>query len=183
MKYTTPCHKAYSEGLNRRKECPLDSGAYKLRDAGWRLKRQAKEILILSRCLKQREPLRGLCTYGDHAPWLKNLPLTIADILGYYVLPAIKKLDSDNVPVPLIQQRLPYFKNEIAQLLFECELAFIELKRGVRYEYKLWKNNDSVLMPLVMRTQDLIDSALKMVPPSPRQTVQSTTSQESVHGV
>jgi hypothetical protein len=174
MKNTAPCHRAYSKAVDRRKDCPLSSGAYKLREAKYHLKRNAEEILILSSCQKQGKTLRGLCTYEDHVPWLKNLPIIIADILGYCVLPAIKKLESDNVPASLIQQRLPYFIAEIEHLLDDCEVAFIELKSGIRYEYKRWKTDDSVLMPLIQDAQYLIDAALEMVPPSPRNTVQST---------
>lgn len=174
-------HQEFTNAINQRTAHPLRFGAYKLREAALQFDRFENELLTLQHCKKNKLPMAGRCTHGDQAKWLKDLPSkTIPYILGYYVLPAIKALDGDSVPASLIQQRLPYFIAEIGDLLTKCDEAYCHIRKCIGFEYELWDEDESLLMPLILDAQHLIGLALEMVPPPPK--IQFNT-QHGVHGV
>ena len=160
------CKDEYQKAITKRQKHPLPSGEYKLREAADRLDRYEQEIHLLAKCLRLGAPLRGMATYGDHAPWLKKMPKEIADLLGYYVLPAIRKLAADGVSPTVLQQKLPWFDKEISGVVDQCEASLRIMKCGIKYEYDRWKNGDSALLPLIQEAQAIVDAAQNMLPPT-----------------
>ena len=161
----TKAHEEFNHAIKLREKYPLPFGAYKLREANRMFERFLGEVNILADCRRKKVPVRGVCTYGDHAMWLKGLPSkTIPYYLGYYLLPAINALDGDDVPIQEITRSLPFFSQEINSLLDRCDEAYNLIKR-IGYEYELWDNYDSVLIPILDTSLWLVDIALDMVPP------------------
>ena len=157
------CTDEYQKAISQRQNHPLRNGAYKLREAADRLDRFEREIYLLAKCLRLGAPLRGMATYGDHAPWLKKMPKQIAYLMGYYVLPAIRKLDADGVSPTVLQQKLPWFESGIRDLLDECETSLRIMKQGIKHEYDRWKNRESALLPLIRDSQALVASAQSLL--------------------
>jgi len=158
------CNQEYQDATKQRLNHPLQNGEYKLNEALKRLNGKEEEIRILANCQKHKQPLRGLRTYGDHAPWRKNMPLDIANLLGYFILPSIKALKADGVPEHKLHQHLPWFESEIKRLLQKCEQSHQIMKAGVKHEYDRWKHDDSVLLPIIDDTKILIEIAKRMIP-------------------
>ena len=161
-----PCQKQFHKAIIERSNYPLPSGAYKLREAAHMLDRFEREITLLAGCQNRKQPLRGNCTYGDHATWLKQLPKQVAELLGYSILPAIRKLDADGVSQSVLQKQLPWFEREINKVVHECDRAFTAMKRGIRHEYQRWERNDSELVTMIYSSQHIVDAALGLLPPT-----------------
>ena len=134
-----------------------------LRDAADRLDRYEQEISLLAECAALGKPLRSLDTDGDHAPWLKKMPKQIAYLMGYYVLPAIRKLNIDGVSSTVLRQQLPDFEKQIRGLLDQCEVSLRIMKQGIKYEYDRWKDGESALLPLIRDSQALVASAQSLL--------------------
>jgi len=158
------CNQEYQDAIKQRLNHPLKNGEYKLNEALTHLNAREEEIRILADCQKHKQPLRGILTYEDHGPWLKNMPLDIANLLGYFILPSIKALKADGVPEHILHKQLPWFESEIKRLVQKCEISHRLLKSGVQYEYNCWKYDDSVLLPIIEDTKTLIEIAKRMIP-------------------
>jgi len=156
----------FKKSVKLREQHPLSSGEYKLREANSHFERFLEEVNILADCRRKKIPMRGRCTNGDHPKWLKDLPAeTIPYYLGYYLLPAINALDKDGVPVSKIKQSLPFFEQIIENLLDRCDDAYNLIKKRIDFEYELWDQDDSVLIPLLDTCFWLVEVALDMLPP------------------
>ena len=175
------CFTVYKQALKQRRQYPLRSGAYKLREAALSLNRYKQEIELLAECLHCKRPLRGLSTYGDHAPWLKKTPQDIADMLGYIVLPAIQKLNADGVSEPVLSQKLPWFEQEIINIVNECDTTSAVMKCGIKHEYNRWKSGESALLPVIHRAQDLVETARSLVHQSQSDKTGSGNSDHNAH--
>jgi hypothetical protein len=159
-------HWQFKKAVKLREKYPLQSGAYKLREAVDMLIRFEDEIQTLAHCREQKRPMVGRCTNGDQAKWLKDLPAkTIPYYLGYYLLPAIKALDGDGVLRQTINEFLPFFEQEITNLLDRCDGAYNMIKNRIGHEYEQWNDNESVLIPLLDTSLWLVELALDMLPP------------------
>ena len=169
------CTDEYQKAISQRQNHPLRNGAYKLREAADRLDRFEREIHLLTDCLLLRKPLRGMSTYGDHATWLKRMPIEIAHLMGYYVLPAILKLDADGVSTTVLQQKLHWFRQEISGVVNQCETSRRIMKQGIKHEYNRWKGGDSALIPAIQAAQTVVTAAQSLlsatvIPPTPKAT-------------
>ena len=154
-----PCSLAFKEGLIKREQHPLPSGLYKLRDAHREMNKCLDEFVLLAKLLRAKQPLRGNCTYGDQAPWIKKRPVDISFELGWKVLPAIQALVGDGVSTAEINKLLPGFIRRIANLINQCERALPLIKGPISYEYARWRNHDSAITPLLESVISIIESA------------------------
>ena len=157
-----PCATKLKKGLEERVKYPLGAGLYKLQEAKHRMGQCLEEFELLANLLKRKEPLRGLCTYGDHAPWIKERPLSIAYELGWKVLPAIEALIGDGVSAHEIAQHSPALLQGVATLVTQCEVVLPNIKGPIRYEYERWRNDDSIITPLLQSGLRIIESAVYM---------------------
>jgi hypothetical protein len=157
-----PCSLAFKEGLVKREQHPLPSGLYKLRDAHREMSRCLDEFVLLARLLRAKQPLRGNCTYGDHAPWIKKRPIDISFELGWKVLPAIQALIGDGISAEETNQFLPGFIQRIADLINQCERTLPQIKGPIRHEYDRWRNHDSLIAPLFESMLSIIETAFHM---------------------
>jgi len=174
-------HQEFKKAVKLREKYPLRSGAYKLREAVGLLIRFEDDIQTLADCREHKRSMVGRCTNGDQAKWLKDLPAkTIPYYLGYYLLPAIKALDADGVPIKNIKQSLPFFKQEITNLLDRCDDASNMIKNRIGYEYEHWDDNESVLIPLLHTSLWLVELALDMLPPPTKKQNSSNLTEVSV---
>ena len=155
-----PCSVAFKEGLVKREQHTLPSGLYKLRDAHREMAKCLDEFVLLAKLLRAKQPLRGNCTYGDQAPWIKKRPIDISFELGWKVLPAIQALVGDGISTTEINKILPGFIQRIADLVNQCERALPLIKGPIRYEYDRWRNHDSAIAPLFKSALSVIESAI-----------------------
>ena len=155
-----PCSLGFKEGLTKREQHPLPSGFYKLRDAHREMSKCLDEFVLLAKLLRAKQPLRGNCTFGDQAPWIKKRPINISFELGWKVLPAIQALVGDGISVVEINNLLPGFIQRIATLINQCERVLPLIKGPIRYEYDRWRNHESAIAPLLESALSIIESAV-----------------------
>lgn len=155
-----PCSSAFKEGLVKREQHPLPSGLYKLRDAHREMGKCLDEFVLLARLLRAKQPLRGNCTYGDQAPWIKKRPIDISFELGWKVLPAIQALIGDGISNAEINKYLPGFIQRIADLVNQCERTLPQIKGPIKHEYDRWRNHDSIVAPLFETALSIIESSI-----------------------
>lgn len=161
-KPTGPCSLALKEGLDKRSEHPLPSGVYKLREAHSDLWQCLDEFHLLAELLRANQPLRGSCTWGDQATWIKQMPLVIAFEFGWKVLPGIQALVGDGVNVIEVAKELPGFFKRIAILINRCDEVLPSIKGPIKYEYERWLDYDSIITPLLETGLYVIESALRV---------------------
>lgn len=157
-----PCSLALKEGLVKREPHTLPSGLYKLRDAHREMRSCLEEFLLLARLLRAKQPLRGNCTYGDQAPWIKKRPICISFELGWKILPAIQALPGDGVSSEDVDTQLPGYIQKIADLVNQCERTLPQIKGPIRHEYDRWRNHDSAITPLFESALSIIESAIHL---------------------
>lgn len=155
-----PCSLAFKEGLAKRDLHPLPSGLYKLREIHREMSSCLDEFVLLAKLLRAKQPLRGNCTYGDQAPWIKKRPIGIAFGLGWKVLPAIQALIGNGISSEEIEKHLPGFIQKIAALVNQCEIALPQIKGPIRHEYERWRNHDSLIAPLFELALIIVNDAL-----------------------
>ena len=157
---TGPCSLALKEGLANREKHPLPSGLYKLKDAFREIRRNLDEFTLLATLIRTKQPLVGYCTHGDQAHWIKQRPINIAYELGWKVLPAIFALSGDGVSNQEIKKHLPGLVQQIADLVNQCEKTLPQIKKPIRYEYGRWRNENSIITPLLESALSIIGSAI-----------------------
>jgi hypothetical protein len=116
------------------------------------------EFVLLARLLRAKQPLRGNCTYGDQASWIKVRPLDISFELGWKVLPAIQALIGDGVSAEDVSKFLPGIIQRIADLVNQCEKTLMQIKGPIRHEYERWRNHTSIITPLFESALGIIES-------------------------
>lgn len=161
-KPTGPCSSALKEGLDKRSQHPLTSGIYKLQEAHGDLWQCLDEFYLLAELLRAKQPLRGSCTLGDQALWIKKMPLVIAFEFGWKVLPGIQALVGDGVNVVEVTKELPVFVKRVAILINRCDAVLPSIKGPIKDEYERWLNYDSIITPLLETGLCVIESALRV---------------------
>lgn len=155
-----PCANEFRRGTIERSKYPLNSGIYKLNEFIRESNRCVDEFRLLALQKKHSQPLRGLCTYGDHASWIKNRPTDLAFEAGWKLFPAIVALGYGEVPEAQIRSNLHFYFLKIAELINSCEEALPKIKAPIRYEYDRWKNNESLIAPLYIEAINIAEAAL-----------------------
>jgi hypothetical protein len=160
------CEGEFKRGASNRLCHPLASGMAKnkLQEALRDIKAYREEIDLLSSKLRNKEQLLGLHTYGDHIPWIKKMPLEIAYEFGWKVLPAIIILEDSGVDRKTLSYELPYFKNQIDNLIEDCEITYQSLKGPIAKEYDRWRSGYSTLDDILIAAEKIINDASSLIP-------------------
>lgn len=163
------CHDTFATAQARRRFYPLKTGANKLRDARHRLSRMMKTIDAIGDILRKPGSVRSgsalgpCCTTDDKAVWLKCVPDQVAEMLGYDILPAIAALTADGVPKTVLAAELKLAQATANQLLKDCEVQRVRLKRGIKGEYAAIKSGQSELYDLLVNAERISQNALDSV--------------------
>lgn len=163
------CHDTFAKAQLRRRSYPLKAGATKLHEARHRLFRMMKtidairDILCKPRSARSGSALGPCCTTFDKAIWLKSVPGQVAEMLGYYILPALAALTGDGVPKTVLAAELKLAQATADQLLKDCETQRVRLKRRVKTEYAAIKSGQSELYDLLVDTDHIAQRALDLV--------------------
>ena len=163
------CHNTFAEAQLRRRSYPLEAGANKLHEARRRLFRMMKTIEAIGDFLRYPGSVRSgsalgpCCTTFDKAIWLKSVPGQVAEMLGYYILPAIAALTTDGVPKTVLAAELKLAQATANQLLKDCETQRLRLKSGIKTEYAAIKSGQSELYDLLVDADHIAQRALELV--------------------
>lgn len=113
---------------HRAKVAPLSQGRYKLSEAQRNLdrivatlERQGKAPPLHGAPLKPS--LQPVCLDREFGRWAKSVPSIIAEIYGYFTLPAIKALEGDGLSPAEISSILAASQSEITTLLHHAEIV------------------------------------------------------------
>lgn len=155
------------QSAQQRRAChPLRSGEYKLKETHNQLKSISDEVRRIadmknnSRNPEYKKRLRH-CTSEDCGNWLKGLPKTIAELMGYNVLPAIDALVGDGISNEDAQQIKSGVLTRINDLVRGCDSAKRLLKGGISIEYNNFKRGDSILAELTDEAESIVDDILR----------------------
>lgn len=158
-----PCLRAFKKGQAERLARPLPFGLYKLNEARSTLVMVLQTMKNVGKFIRDGQRGYGIglggCTSDDKAKWLKDLPAVVAHELGYNVLPAIAALAANGVLPSDIVPIIAKATDEAAQIVAQCELVRETLRAGIKREYDLMRQGDSMLAPLLQDAIDLIDQA------------------------
>ena len=105
----------------------------------------------------------GCCTTDDKSTYLKGIPKRIAGRFGKDVLPAIKALVEDGVPLKAVMVELDATKHSIVHLLGELETQHTRLQAGIASEYRSIKTGYSKLCGLLHDAESIVKSALEVL--------------------
>ncbi len=164
---SAPCANAFKRGLLERAKYPLNLGIYKLTEFEKESSRCLNEFQILAHRLRYSQPLRGLCTYGDHAPWIKNRPTALAFEIGWKLLPAINALRLGEVSSTHIEKEFEFYILKIAELINTCEEVLPKIKGPIRHEYERWRDNKSLIALLYIKAISITEAALSLTNHNP----------------
>lgn len=156
----------FQNAQKRRASYPLRSGEYKLEETHHQLKSLAEEVRRIAtmknnpRNSEYKHRLRH-CTSEDCANWLKGVTNTIADLMGYNVLPAIDALVGDGISNADAEQIKSKVFHRINELVWACDSAQRVLKQGISVEYGNFKRGDSILAGLADEAESIVNDVLR----------------------
>ena len=171
MKPANPnkCRDEFVRGEADRRNHPLRSGEYKLKEAH-RVLSHWRDTLSLVGEYQRKTPSKrarvnrcfGACTAEEATSWVKELPEQIAFKLGYYIVPAVEALGGDKVPSNIVTDYAEKTRALAEMIVAESDLARTELRTlGVAAEYRRMKQKQSSLAPLLNAGIQLIERTLK----------------------
>lgn len=164
----TTCYDTFAEAQQKRRANPLEAGAYKLREARHKLSRMMNTVDAIGDFLRHPGSLRSgsalgpCCTTNDKAIWLKDVPDQVAEILGYDILPAIAAQAAEEYETDVAIE-LASAQTQAKQLLVDCEVQRLRLKRGIKAEYGAIKSGHSELYDLLIDADRISQHALELV--------------------
>jgi hypothetical protein len=163
-----PCHDAFRKGQDTRRASPLPSGVYKLREVLHRFRRDVKTMETIHDYLLHPGRFRpgaslGCCTTDDKSTYLKGIPKRISGRFGKDVLPAIKALVEDGVPLRDVMVELDATKHSTVHLLGQLETQHTRLQAGIASEYRSIKTGYSELCGLLNDAKSIVKSALGLL--------------------
>jgi len=150
--------KIFKDAQTKRAAYPLPYGIYKLEEAVSGLMRSSENIRQLMEYSKRRHTLSPsfiACTWEDKAAWLKNAVLDIAHTLGYEILPSIDAMKGDGLKQAAIDQLKALAMDTTPELLVEVDRLYGRIRRKISYEYLGWKDGNSEVQDLILRTAEL----------------------------
>ena len=172
MKYRT-CHESYHHGVSLRLSCPLSLGRYKLLESQQRIQRAGEEVVrirdVINKVIGRYELTQ--CTYEDKAYWLRGVPLNVAYRMGYEVVPSLRALVADGVPLAQAEAAAKYVESVIDSYLSQWEALRMTYSRSITFEYGLMKDGHSNAMKVVDSALNLIDLAVSRLPTSIQQEI------------
>ena len=172
MKYRT-CHESYHHGVSLRFSCPLSLGRYKLLESQQRIQRAGEEVVrirdVINKVIGRYELTQ--CTYEDKAYWLRGVPLNVAYRMGYEVVPSLRALVADGVPLAQAEAAAKYVESVIDNYLAQWEALRETYSKTIGYEYTLMRGGHSNAMKVVDSALSLIDLAVSRLPTSIQQEI------------
>ena len=165
----TTCHDAFKTAQSERAKYPLRSGEYKLREVHTRLSRAKESMDKIGEHLKKPggyelgQNLGPCCTTDDKAIWLKAIPMWVAEMLGYDILPAIKALTGDGIADRHVAAELASGLANARNLLQDCQSQHNRLERGLNGEFRRMKTGYSDVYGLLVGAEDIAAQALWMI--------------------
>ena len=154
MPTPTTCHDIFNVAREKRKAHPLTSGGYKLRETENRINQLHKLVITIAERVRtggkfgETENL-GPCMATERGAYLKGIPVQLAELLGYTILPAIAALEGDGVPKAEVQRLLSRAETDAQRLIDECEALRLSLKAGIKHEYDAMCRGESELLGLL----------------------------------
>lgn len=161
------CRRAFDKGQADRRNYPLTSGAYKLRNVIDSLTKDLAAIDAIGDYLMDKKryarPAHLLrCTSDDMAIWLKALPEATAHQFGHDVLPAVAAMRGDGVPPSEADAAARQFTRRIQVYVDQCESQHTRLKSGIAGEYASIKSGCSDLYGLITEGRRITRDALEI---------------------
>jgi hypothetical protein len=154
------CHKAFADALAERAKYPLTEGIFKIEEARRDIAAWRALVLTITARLRTGDKFGanenlGPCMAHERETYLKDLPVQMAELVGYKVLPAIAALEGDGVPKSEVHRLLAHAQNDAQRLLDDCETVRLQLAGGIEREYRAMKNGWSHMWGLLDAAADL----------------------------
>lgn len=144
------CRDIFEIALNERRSLrPLEAGgAYKLRECRDNFRHEVEVVGSIAEFLRTRPGYgrHGIlvgCTEDDKAHRLKRVPLIIARELGSNLIPAVKALTLEGVPVADIDTFIRSIKPQVDHLLADCDAVRAATSGSIQSEYAALKAGTS----------------------------------------
>jgi len=153
--------------------CPLSLGRYKLLESQQRIQRAGAEVVLVRDVINKVIGRYGLtqCTYEDKAYWLRGVPLNVAYRMGYEVVPSLRALVADGVPLAQAEAAAKYVESVIDNYLAQWEALRETYSKTIGYEYTLMRGGHSNAMKVVDSALSLIDLAVSRLPTNMQQEI------------
>jgi hypothetical protein len=154
MPQPTTCHNIFDAARARRTEYPLTRGRYKLDGARHTIDRWRATVETITERTQggsgfgEAENL-GSCMSYERGAFLKELPMKVAELVGYDILPAIAALECDGVPEAEVQRLVRRAETDAQRLISDCEALRLRLKGGINNEYDRMRRGESELPSLI----------------------------------
>lgn len=154
------CLQSFKEGKAQRLTYPLHKGRYKLEEQEGNLSASKATLRMVRDYVSGRSrcPYLGRCMASDKHTWLKNVPLDIAFILGYNLLPGLIALKKEGALY--VDRDYPAIEHDCHQLLERLERVRNAIKKDISVEYRQMKQGGSLLEPLMDDALSLVQRAL-----------------------
>ena len=159
------CSRTFAQAGKDRLSYPLESGAYKLREARWDLEQPLKTVeaieqIVVTKCRPHPDELLGCCVARERNSWLKSVPNTIAHILGYYIVPAVGALAGDGVSRERVSYILEHVHAESERLVAACDEVANLIKASHDDRDFAMRRGGSLTKTLLLQAIALVDGAL-----------------------
>jgi hypothetical protein len=160
MPTTTSCHDIFNTARAKRTNHPLTMGQYKLHEAERAINKWRDLVMTVATRIQiggkfRASEIIGPCMANERGTYLKSIPALLAELIGYYILPAIAALEGDGVSKSEVQRLLSHAETDAKRLIADCEAIRLRLKGGIKQEYDAMRQGQSHLI-------DLIDDALAL---------------------
>jgi hypothetical protein len=148
------CHDVFNTARAERAKYPLAKGQCKLEEAERTIERWQQMLETIADRIRaggkfgETENL-GPCMAHERGTYLKQLPLHLAELVGYEILPGIAALEGDGVPKAEVQRLLHRAKTDAQRLLAEYETVRLRLQAGIGSEYRAMRQGESELQGLL----------------------------------
>lgn len=154
------CYKSFNDGKAERAIYPLHQGRYKLEEQERNLLATKETIRMVRDFVRGRSgcTFLGSCVADDKHIWLKPVPLYVAHLLGYNLLPGLIALNKEGAQ--FVDRDYPTIERDCLQLLDRLEQVRIAIKSDISIEYDHMKLGGSLLDPLIDEAMHLVHRAL-----------------------
>lgn len=167
MTCPTP-HDVFCAAMRRRKaHHPFKRvSAYKIRESRDNLHHETNVVGSVAVYLRAPRGVYGRsnmlvgCTEEDKAYRLKHVPETIANELGYNLIPAHMALHLEGVSEADIIAFLQSIKPEVDRLLVECDAIQMAISRSIKSEHADLKAGQSALAAACADALDIAEQAM-----------------------
>ena len=154
------CYESFNDGKAERVTYPLRQGRYKLEEQERNLLATKETVRMVRDFVRGRSSctLLGSCVADDKHLWLKRVPLHVAHLLGYNLLPGLIALKNEGAL--LVDRDYPAIERDCLQLLDRLEQVRTAIKSDISIEYDHMKLGGSLLDPLIDEAIHLVHKAL-----------------------